>query len=138
MNKSPEIFQEIESKLAKDHYASTLPVYHPAKGRRKRISKEPKAEYHTKDQHVNGSPHTLKSTIGFERLSTSQPDEPSPKTPPEIEQPGETGIPRPDEREIDPGRDFPQRDIPHPEEQEMPGEEPGPEVEDPDRRDDIY
>ncbi|HLW19579.1 MAG TPA: hypothetical protein VKX33_04615 [Cyclobacteriaceae bacterium] len=133
MNKSPAIFQEIESKLAKDHYASTLPVYHPAKGRRKRVSKEPKANYHAEDQHLNGS----RNSVGLEKLNASQPDEPLPITPPEIEQPGETGIPRPDEREIDPGRDFPQRDIPHPGEQEMPGDEPGPEVEDPDKLDDI-
>src|SRR5690554_473864 len=137
MNKSPAIFQEIESKLAKDHYASTLPVYHPAKGRRKRILKEPKVDYQNNSHHVSSS-DSLKNPIGFKDFSTSRAEEPLPETPPEIEQPGETGIPRPDEREIDPGRDFPQRDIPHPEEQEMPGEEPGPEVEDPDRRDDIY
>jgi len=39
MNNSKAIFQEIETKLAKDDYASSLPIYHPAKGRRKRVIK---------------------------------------------------------------------------------------------------
>lgn len=135
MNKSPTIFQEIEKKLAKDHYASTLPVYHPAKGRRKRKVKEPQPVYQNK-------PHTIRpasshAPIGFTDFDKGQPDNPFPDTPPEIEQPGKTEIHPPGEREIDPGRDFPQRDIPEPEEEEMPGERPGPEVEDPDIRD-IY
>jgi hypothetical protein len=48
MNKSQAIFQEIENKLVKDDYASSLPTYHPAKGRRKRINREPEKVYQTK------------------------------------------------------------------------------------------
>jgi len=136
MNKSPAIFQEIESKLAKDHYASKLPTYHPAKGRRKKMIKEPNVVY----QHKVNSPSSFvehPEAIGFTDFSKGGPDKPFPGTAPEIEQPGETEIPRPREKEIDPGRDFPQRDMPQPDEQELPGEDPRPEVEDPDKIDDI-
>jgi hypothetical protein len=131
MNKSPSIFQEIESKLAKDHYASQLPSYHPAKGRRKRVVKEQRALYQTKANFV-GSPGRPHDAIGFTDFSKGQPDKPFPGTAPEIEEPGETEIPRPGEREIDPARDFPPPDIPHPDEEEIRREEPQPEV-DPNR-----
>ena len=134
MNKSPAIFQEIERKLAKDHYASQLPVYHPAKGRRKRIVKEPVAAYQNQNREnpVGNSFATPKGAIGFTDFSKERPDTPFPDTPPEIEQPGESDIPRPGEREIDPGRDFPPPNLPHPDEEEIPGEKPQPEV-DPNR-----
>jgi hypothetical protein len=45
MNNSKAIFQEIETKLAKDDYASSLPIYHPAKGRRKRVIKGPQKTF---------------------------------------------------------------------------------------------
>lgn len=47
MNNSKAIFQEIENKLVKDDYASSLPIYHPAKGRRKRGIKGPQKTYKT-------------------------------------------------------------------------------------------
>lgn len=136
MNKSPAIFQEIESKLAKDHYASQLPVYHPAKGRRKRIVKEPTAVYENGKNPVATSSDKPKSAIGFTDFDKGRPNNPFPDTPPEIEQPGETDIPRPGEKEIDPGRDFPLPDIPDPDEKEIPDEQPQPEI-DPDRLGDV-
>lgn len=126
MNKSPSIFQEIERKLAKDHYASRLPAYHPAKG--KRTLKEPKAVYQTQSG-LNSKLMGRDDGINF---NGNHPDEPLPESPPEIGQPGKTEFPEPGEREIDPGRDFPPPNIPRPHEEEIPGEEPDPEV-DPDR-----
>lgn len=127
MNKSPSIFQEIERKLAKDHYVSSLPAYHPAKG--KGTLKEPKAVYRRKV--------SLKVKMRGEALMDNgswngNPPEPFPTSHPEIERPGETELPRPAEREIDPGRDFPPPTLPHPDEEEIPGEKPQLEV-DPDR-----
>ena len=136
MNKSPAIFQEIESKLAKDHYASQLPVYHPAKGRRKRTVKEPTAVYQNKTNSVDNGTATPESAIGFTDFSEEKPKTPFPNTPPEIEEPGETQIPSPREREIDPDRDFPPPNIPSPDEEEIPGAPPLPEI-DPDRLGDI-
>ena len=129
MNKSPAIFQEIERKLAKDHYASQLPVYHPAKGRRKRIVKEPLTKYQLQSRETPmGSSDAPHGGIGFTDFTEERPNNPFPDSPPEIEQPGETDIPRPGEREIDPGRDFPPPDMPHPDEEEIPGQSPEPEV----------
>src|SRR5690606_14950377 len=129
MNKSPEIFQEIESKLAKDHYASQLPVYHPAKGRRRRIAKEPVAVYQDQSRkNFVDSSATPKNAVGFTDCDKGRPNKPFPDSPPEIEEPGETDIPRPGEREIDPERDFPLPDMPDPDEEEIPGEQPQPEV----------
>lgn len=136
MNKSAAIFQEIESKLAKDHYASQLPQYHPAKGRRKRTLKEPKVVYQKKE-HFLAPSESKKEAIGFTDFSTARPDKPFPDTPPEIEKPDQEEIFPPGEREIDPGRDFPQRDIPDPDEEELPGEKPAPEVDDPDTLNNI-
>lgn len=55
MNRSQEIFQEIENKLVKDDYASTLPVYHPAKGRRKKT--------------YNGQVNTFKGAVDYAPVS---------------------------------------------------------------------
>src|SRR5680860_1805160 len=108
MNKSQAIFQEIENKLVKDDYASSLPNYHPAKGRRKRVLKEPLKVYQT-HSNKNGQ-HPVKSQ--------------EPDTSPEIEDP--------DEEEIQPDRDYPGPEIDPPEEEELPEEEPYPEYDDPD------
>jgi hypothetical protein len=118
MNRSQKIFEEIENKLVKDDYASTLPVYHPAKGRRKRIVKEPETAYLGKGLITNSEdpPH---STIG---RTVSQ--EEYPPSPPEIEDPNE--------EEFDPGRDLPGPEIDFPDEEEITEEEPFPEIEDPD------
>ncbi len=76
----------------------------------------------------------VKGSIGFTDFGKARPDNPFPDTAPEIEEPGETELPKPGEREIDPGRDFPPPDLPHPDEEELPGEEPQPEL-DPNRMD---
>ncbi|MEX2594617.1 MAG: hypothetical protein WD426_17735 [Anditalea sp.] len=110
MNKSKEIFQEIENKLVKDDYASSLPTYHPAKGRRKRVLKEPERVYQTKG----------KSSSGLEgQHPKAQGQEGFPDTLPEIEEP--------DEEEIQP--DFPGPEIDLPEEEEIPEKMPDPEYE---------
>jgi hypothetical protein len=127
MNKSPSIFQEIERKLAKDHYAASLPAYHPAKG--KRTLKEPKAVYR---RQVNLKSKTMGEAPSAARGSNGNPPDPFPSSPPEIERPGETELPKPGEQEIDPGRDFPPPNLPHPDEEEIPGEKPQPEL-DPNR-----
>lgn len=118
MNKSQEIFQEIEKKLIKDDYAYTLPAYHPAKGRRKKNSAE-----------------TIKYTLSFDPAditdsAQSQNPFPGPETP-GIPDPGPE-IDNPDTEEIDPSRDFPQRDIEYPQKEEFPDKEPNPEIDDPD------
>lgn len=136
MNKSPAIFQEIESKLVKDHYASQLPAYHPAKGRRKRTVKEPVAVYQNRTNPVDNGATKPKSGTAFTDFGEENPKTPFPDTPPEIEEPGETQIPSPAEREIDPDRDFPPPTIPSPDEEEIPGAPPQPEI-DPDRLGDI-
>ncbi len=128
MNKSPSIFQEIERKLAKDHYASSLPAYHPAKG--KRTLKEPKEVYQTQQPLHNAG----KAGDGI-GSNGNDPNAPFPESPPEIDPPGKREFPQPGEQEIDPGRDFPSPDLPHPEEEEIPVKEPKPEV-DPNRLDD--
>lgn len=127
MNKSPSIFQEIERKLAKDHYASSLPAYHPAKG--KRTLKEPKAIYRPQ---ANFRTTMRGDAPSDSRGANGNPSEPFPPSQPEIERPGETELPKPGEREIDPGRDFPPPNLPHPDEEEIPGEKPQPEL-DPNR-----
>jgi len=120
MNKSQAIFEEIENKLAKDDYASSLPVYHPAKGRRKRFVKEPEAPYLGKGITSNlEDPPTQKPP--FEKIINQ---EEFPGSPPEIEDPSE--------EEIDPGRDFPGPEIDFPDEEEITEEEPFPEIQDPD------
>jgi len=120
MNKSQAIFEEIENKLAKDDYASTLPVYHPAKGRRKRIVKEPETTYLRKGitSNLEDPPNHIPT---FGRILNQ---EEFPDSPPEIEDPGE--------EEIDPGRDLPGREIDFPDEEEITEEKPYPEIEDPD------
>lgn len=128
MTKASAIFQEIENRLAKDHYASTLPVYHPAKGRRKRMAKETPGH---SDKSPTDAEEAHSLLMQFEEYEEVNPLTPFPKAPPEIQEPGETEIEPPREREIDPDRDLPHRDLPHPDEEEMPGEVPDPEVEDP-------
>ncbi len=121
MNK-PQIFQEIEDKLAKDDYASSLPVYHPAKGRRKRIVKEPEVLYRSEPLEASSS----KGTEGVTRRGKIGFQNPVPDSPPEIDDP--------DEEEIDPQRDLPDPGTGYPDEDEIPGEQPGPEIEEPDER----
>ena len=115
MNKSQQIFQEIENKLIKDDYASTLPNYHPAKGRRKKgvfVSLTNTPRFHTSVQSQDPFPN---------------PEEPGKTDPgPEIE--------NPDKEEIDPSRDFPRRDIEYPRKEEFPDNEPNPEIDDPDQK----
>lgn|SRR5690606_10376603 len=118
MNRSHKIFEEIENKLAKDDYASTLPVYHPAKGRRKRIVREPDTTYSEKGIISNSEepPHPAYGiTVNQEEY---------PPSPPEIEDPNE--------EEIDPKRDLPGPEIDFPDEEEITEDEPFPEIEDPD------
>lgn len=118
MNKSKEIFQEIENKLVKDDYASTLPTYHPAKGRRKKGYKDSFKPV----QEFGESTSSYQSEDPF-----PAPEEPVlPDPGPEIENPGK--------EEIDPSRDFPKRDIDNPEEEEFPQKEQHPEVDDPDEK----
>jgi hypothetical protein len=115
MDKSQEIFQEIEKKLIKDDYASTLPVYHPAKGRRKKNPQE-----------------AIKYTQGFGPADSVQSQNPFPGPEnPGIPDPGPE-IDNPDTEEIDPSRDFPQRDIEYPKKEEFPDKEQNPEIDDPD------
>ena len=113
MNKSQAIFQEIENKLIKDDYASTLPNYHPAKGRRKKrvfVSLTNTPAYHTSVQSQDPFP---------------DPEVPGKSAPgPEIE--------NPESEEIDPSRDFPKRDIEYPEKKEFPDKNPNPEIDNPD------
>ena len=123
MNK-PQIFQEIESKLAKDDYASSLPVYHPAKGRRKRGVKEPEVLYGNEKR--NSSPISSEGTAGVMNSGRIRSQNPVPDTPPEIDDPGE--------KEIDPERDLPDPGTGYPDEDEIPGEKRKPEIEDPDER----
>src|SRR5690606_41041495 len=81
MNKSPSIFQEIESKLAKDHYASRLPAYHPAKG--KGTLKEPKAVYQS------SKPVDQAGKAGDGVASNgNDPNAPFPESPPKLIRPG--------------------------------------------------
>lgn len=114
MNKSQAIFQEIENKLVKDDYASSLPTYHPAKGRRKRIQKESEKVYATKG----------KSSTELEGKNSGEALEGKgiPDTSPEIEDP--------DEEEIPGEEPYPEYDDPG--EEEIPGEMPEPEYDDPD------
>src|SRR5690606_39529957 len=107
-----------ENKLAKDDYASTLPVYHPAKGRRKRIVREPETIYLEKGI-IPVSEHPPHPTFG--RIMDQ---EKYPPSPPEIEDPNE--------EEIDPERDLPGPEIDFPDEEEITEDEPFPEIEDPD------
>ena len=123
MNK-PQIFQEIENKLTKDDYASSLPVYHPAKGRRKRSVKEPEVLY--KNDMVNSSPVSPDGSTGIMNSGNTRSQDPVPDVPPEIDDP--------DEKEIDPGRDLPDPGTGYPDEDEIPGEKREPEIEDPDER----
>lgn len=120
MDRSQEIFLEIENKLIKDDYASTLPAYHPAKGRRK---KNPGEDF--------------KYTQGFEAAGFSSPVQsqnpfPAPEKP-ETPDPGPE-IENPDKEEIDPSRDFPQRDIEYPQKEEFPDKKQNPEIDDPDEK----
>lgn len=124
MNKSQAIFQEIENKLAKDDYASSLPVYHPAKGRRKRGFKETDMLYKNDDK--VDSEIAPEGDVGSKDADRTRPVDPLPDIPPEIEEP--------DEREIDPERDLPDPGTGYPDEEEIPGEGPEPEIEDPDQR----
>lgn len=127
MNRSRAIFQEIESKLVKDHYASKLPIYHPAKGRRKRGLRVT-LDIQPNENHV-GRSSSYQQAMTLANYNQDRPEKPYPDIGPEIERTEETDIPRPDEREIDPGRDFPQRDLPHPDEEELPDADPDPEIE---------
>jgi len=103
MNRKQEILIEIESKLAKDDYASKLPTYHPAKGRRKKWLQN---KYKPTDN-------------SFSHGQKERPDDP-----PEIE--------NPDQEEINPERDFPGREIHKPQEEELPSRNPNPEIQNPD------
>ncbi len=126
MNKSQAIFQEIENKLVKDDYASTLPAYHPAKGRRKKVLKDLERPADNFSQIKSGEGIGI---VDSEILRSQEPfptpdkkDLPDPS--PEIEDPNE--------EEFDPSRDFPRRDIDSPNEEEIPEREQNPEIEDPD------
>lgn len=134
MTKRSAIFKEIENRLTKDDYASKLPVYHPAKGRRKRVKMDDQSAYLANDS-VYQQPNEPHNTAGVTNFQGNS-EESFPGVPPEIEMPDKKEIfpPSPGEREIDPERDLPHRDIPHPDEEEMPGGDPAPEIEDPGKK----
>lgn len=115
MIRKQEIFEEIESKLAKDDYASSLPFYHPAKGRRKKGLSD-----------HEGPGAAFRGKVDGSHIPQAQGNGDDPEQSPEIEDP--------DEEEIDPERDFPGRDIDYPQREEIPEPEPNPEIERPDKK----
>ena len=119
MSKSPEIFQKIEKKLSKVDYASSLPAYHPSKGqRRKTVS-----TFYSEVSQNRRSEQNNPSWPSLEDKEKKSGD--IPEISPEIE--------KPSEREIDPGISDPGKNIPTPDEEEIPERAPEPEIDDPDK-----